>query len=246
MKNILGLSTGVFNGTVHSLLERVKLINQLNVKGIEICLGQEYYFHKPWIEELDKNFFKLLENFTFVSIHSPTDIIIPSKNSQYIIDILNNLIKNINPKLIVFHPDKIADYQYVENNFSKLLAYENMDPNKTTGQTIDDMTTVFMKSPKAGFVFDINHAYSCGYRTDQINEFINIFQNKLKESHISSVNKENFHTFYIYEQNQAKYLNLLRNKGICLMHEGVIDTKLSINEGLKVIKKEINFLEKYI
>lgn len=115
---------------------------------------------------ITKSLIKRFKSFEYRSIHAPVKdnnskyIYYPEHKSQKVLDKIDRFIQEIDPQVLVFHPDQIHDFNWLNKRYGSLLAFENMDKRKDFGKTIGDMKEVFEEAPKAKWVFDINHLYT--------------------------------------------------------------------------------------
>lgn len=113
----------------------------------------------------DKNAVSLLRKFKYKSIHMPVlndnnFISYPNQSIGNELAAIDNIIEEINPDTILFHPDQVRDFGWAKEKYGNRLAFENMDSKKLFGKTVEDMTKVFELCPDAKFILDVNHVYT--------------------------------------------------------------------------------------
>lgn len=193
----LGYSTGVFFAYNIPLLQKVELIYKTQSDAIELGFTKKERLKGSF----DTKLYHLVKKFKYRSIHAPViDIRYPSKDSKWIIEKVLTLAENINANTVLFHPDLIDDFVWLNKQFGNLLAFENMDRRKPYGKSVKDMKEVFNKSPKAKWVFDVNHLYTINKTMSKTTVYYESLKDRLCHYHLSgyggfhapiSVTKEN-------------------------------------------------------
>jgi len=90
---------------------------------------------------------------------------------------------------IVLHPDKIEDAALYAS-LGERLVIENMDSRKSAGRTGDELEPLFEALPKAGFCFDIAHAWTIDPTMGVGDDLLDRFVSRLRHVHLSSISQE--------------------------------------------------------
>lgn len=209
-----------------------KIENALNIsdEAIELSLTRDTKFNQPFTQET----FDLLNKFKYKSIHAPVrdsnlnGINYPSKLGNTLLDIIDTIAKNINPTAILFHPDVVESFDYLNSRYGSTLAFENMDITKSFGKTLVELEEVFKKSPQAKWVFDINHIYTNDKSMKSAKEFYDAFKDRVTHYHVSSLGKA--HDCF-YNTHEDIILEGIQNLDMPMIHEGnAIDRGMGLEE----------------
>jgi hypothetical protein len=93
---------------------------------------------------------------------------------------------------IVMHPDTIRETSAFAPLGRRLLL-ENMDAQKPTGRTVPELATYFRALPRAGFCFDVAHAYQCDQTLQLAHDLLDAFGARLSHVHLSSILDDGTH-----------------------------------------------------
>jgi hypothetical protein len=173
----LGYSTVFYDPTTYGINQRIREICELNPSSIELATNADGMFK----EDLTNESIALVKSCGYRSIHAPS---LPEYSERVVSNLLN-LAKAINANVIVFHPDKIRNFQNLYDQFGSLIAIENMDRNKDFGTNVEDLKTVFHQLPTASWVCDINHLYSLDPTLGLATKMHDAFADRLAHYHIS-------------------------------------------------------------
>lgn len=130
------------------------------------------------------------------------------------------------------HPDQVTDFNWANEKYGSLLAFENMDEKKKFGKTIFDMKEVFNKCPNSKWVFDLNHIYTNDNTMDLAKSFFDEFKNRLTHFHISGYG--GFHDALCISKEDVII------KGLVSLDYPIVD------EGNLILKNVLNEEYKYI
>ncbi|HUV46815.1 MAG TPA: hypothetical protein VMW29_01645 [Candidatus Bathyarchaeia archaeon] len=229
----LGYSTGGKKNI--SLKTRIKKILEIENHALEVNFIREERLK----EKIDRETLDLIKKFKYISFHAPAlEVFYPSKKTEWIIEELKQIIPVIRPDVLVFHPDNVKDFNWLNKQFGKLLAFENMDSRKKFGKTIKDLTQVFKKSPQAKFVFDINHLYTVNPKLDLADKFYITFKKRLCHYHLSAYG--GWHTCFCLEDEDF-LLKAITDFSKPIIHEGgVVDKNLLLKENTYVLSRLVS------
>jgi hypothetical protein len=179
MQKHIGFSTG-FNFKKIDPLQEIAVSNCLEVSAntLEVnCLSGTGGL-------LDLG--RLIPKIEHLSLHGPGSVLkkITPKAIKEHFDTIEEFCKIYNPKCVVFHPNTIKDWT-IFDDYSFPVAIENMDPNKSSGQTVDQVGEVLSKLKNGKFVLDITHCFSIDHTMKLADDFLGSFSDKLCEIHLS-------------------------------------------------------------
>ncbi|MFA6304924.1 MAG: hypothetical protein WCV73_00350 [Patescibacteria group bacterium] len=173
----------------YSLKERIEILLSVENYAVEVS----YIVAGRLDEKLDTDDIKKIKQFDYISIHAPaltTEdpkvwLRYPSAEGKAVIEDLLKIAKDINANTILFHPDLVDDFKWLNDKVGNLLAFENMDVHKSFGKTVEDLKSIFKQAPQAKWVCDVNHLYTIDQSMELAEEFHKNFQNKLCHYHLS-------------------------------------------------------------
>jgi len=226
----------------YSLKERIQMLSEIGSEAIEF----EFTYPESLDRALDDEDVNKLRQFKYISIHAPilnssesaTDSEdrprYSSSEADAIVKKLLTLAKKINASTVVFHPDLVDDFQWLNDKFGDLLAFENMDVHNLFGGTVDDMKKVFEKSPHAKWVFDVNHIYSIDPTMELAKVFFNAFSDRLCHYHLSGYGGD--HDCF-YRSHEDIIMKGITNFEVPILHEGC-----ALRDGRNSLKKENDYI----
>jgi len=225
----------------YSLKERIDIALSVEKYALEISYGIADELIK---ERLDNADIEKIKQFEFVSIHAPVfiskdpKIIVkyPCKEGEEIIKQLLEIAKKINAKAILFHPDLVTDFIWLNEKIGKLLVFENMDINRTFGKTVADLKTIFTAAPNAKWACDVNHIYTLDKSMKLADDFHDNFKDKLCYYHLSGYG-EGHDALYISQED-------IILKGIKDFSVPIIDEGMALRDGLNSLSKENEYILK--
>lgn len=184
----LGVAISSESKTPDELITDLKSLLNLEDSAVELSLTVEEKLQHVWNQDI----FTLVKKFHYRSIHAPvktTDgrlLSYPSSKGKQLLEIIDGIAKGMQADTVLFHPDLITDFTYLNQKYGSRLAFENMDQSKPFGKTIEDLEMVFQQSPQAKWVFDINHSYTTDPTMTSAAKFYTHFKDRLCHYHISS------------------------------------------------------------
>jgi hypothetical protein len=220
----LGYSTGVVKSKL-SFKERVKLIWEIEKEAIELC----YTRSERLKEDIDNESLQLIRQFKYISIHAPVkrttnpitnegiSIRYPSQEANQIIKKINHILQETKAQTILFHPNLVDDFDWLNKIFKDKLAFENMDVDKKFGKSIKDLTHAFQKAPGAKWVFDLNHLYTVDPTMKLSDKFYKAFREKLCHYHLSGFG--GFHDCLCLTKEDV-ILKGIKDFSVPIIHEG--------------------------
>lgn len=175
--------------TSFSWKDKISILADVEKYAIEIS----YVVSSRLKEKLDREDIEKIKQFEYISIHAPVLISddpkiwirYPSLEGGIIIDELLKIAKVIKADTILFHPDLVDDFRWLNNKVGDLLSFENMDSKKSFGKTVKDLEAVFIEAPNAKWVCDVNHIYTIDPSMKLSKEFHTAFKDRLCHYHLS-------------------------------------------------------------
>lgn len=199
---------------------------------------------------LTKEEIEIIKQFKYISLHAPAVVenfqtgekrfLSYSKpKTQNVINLIQQLRKQVNLNTVLFHPDTIEDFDWLSAEFGEVLAFENMDKNKNFGKTIEDMEKVFERCPWAKWVCDVNHIYTIDPTMRLAREFYQKLGERLCHYHLSAYG--GFHAPFLDNPKEIIILEGIINKNVPIVHEGG-----ATKRDLDFIRKEYELVSKII
>lgn len=197
---------------------------------IEVCLAKA-----GEVEKL-KDVVQFVEKYPYKSIHLPTDI--KYRNDDATKELLDKVLKFcniINTDLILVHPDLVEDWSVFED-YPLNWAVENMDNRKQSFQGVEDLKKFFEKHGNWKMVLDLNHCYSNNKSMRLSEDFINAFQNRIVEIHLSGF--VGYHE-PLFKTKQKEIMDFCKKIDAPIIIESTFD---SVDE----VVQEISYIKNYL
>jgi endonuclease IV len=163
-------------------------IRKLEVDGVELTFSskEELYNFK-----LSKKNEKWLRSLSYVTIHSPFNMIKRADNEEEVIRqlvFIDRLYKKIKAKNVVIHPEDLPSPKIL-NKFDFNVSTENL--LKKRNVTIAKLRKIMKKYPRIGFCLDVSHAYIWSkYETQKL---VRAFGKRITQIHFSGTYKKKDH-----------------------------------------------------
>ncbi len=238
MRNPICISTGCLYNVIDDMNDRIEELSKFSPMGIELLFS---HLNHLLSFNISKKNLEYLKDLKFNSIHAPWKEITygENKTTKEAFKKISFLYKQIKAGNVVFHTSHIKDYSLILNsNF--VSSIENSDW-RNPGHNIEDIKSILDKYEKLKFTFDFAHAITVS-ATD-IPNYISQFKDRLAEIHISMYDKVSQEHSFLHEYNSKEIkglLQYLKNTSVPLILECFIPGP----EEIKLIKKEIEYLEK--
>ena len=108
---------------------------------------------------------------------------------------------------VVMHPDTMLDpASYLA--LDRKLVLENMDAGKTEGCSVEQLERWFAALPRAGFCFDVAHAWSVDPSMGLASDLLDAFHTRLRHVHVSSLSND-LHHIPLTEDDEALFMPVL-------------------------------------
>ncbi|MFC1609071.1 hypothetical protein ACFL16_01495 [Patescibacteria group bacterium] len=237
LQRIIGFATGSLFKEIQSISNHaVEICRSTGGKALELtCLKNVQI---PLLWDLNMH---ATRHFAHTSIHLPSDLIYCNNDtSTRALGLLHEFCKE-NRKflhLAVIHPDRIVDWEMI-NDFSEIIpvAIENMDIRKNKFRSVPEIENILSKYQNLKLVFDINHWISNDYSIRTAYEFLDLFENRIAEIHISG-----YHRYHdpLFQTNQIELIEVISKVPPAIPI--IIESVVSVEE----IQKEFNLISKHL
>lgn len=232
----IGFTTGCLHRTKLSYFEMISLYKKTGSTAIELSFAS--------IKELDdftlsNDIMKLLDHFSYMTIHAPWIEIIYDLNSdsEKIIGKIKGLYERLPVKGIVVHPDCIENFEFLESLKLPFLL-ENMNKSSVAG-TGPEHFKKFIDNFEFDFVFDLQHAFEQDQTMNVAEELVEVMRSKIKHIHISGQNKFVRHLSIVDSDNKTKIMRTLK---IC-PNVPIICEGIMLNNFEKRAVEELKFIK---
>jgi hypothetical protein len=141
--------------------------------------------------------------FRYLSIHGPSkDRRMPEPELVAALEVLSQ-----SADAVVMHPDTMLDpASYLA--LDRKLVLENMDAGKTEGCSVEQLERWFAALPRAGFCFDVAHAWSVDPSMGLASDLLDAFHTRLRHVHVSSLSND-LHHIPLTEDDEALFMPVL-------------------------------------
>ncbi|HEC67076.1 MAG TPA: hypothetical protein ENI23_17505 [bacterium] len=233
---MINFSTGQTSSDF-SLLDWIKELSKISPDYIELGFTRAERIPKF----IDLKTRSLLKGFKEVFIHAPVQLKdkwcnYPSAATDTFIKTLQELSEADNVTSVLFHPDIVKDFSYLNNLFGEKLSFENMDNKKDFGNRVKDMITVFEKSPQAKWVCDVNHIYTNDPTLKSAAAWHSEFKDRLRYYHLSAFG--GFHSLFI-DTHEDEIVEGILDPNKPIIHEG-----FNMPEQIEKLQREKEYILK--
>lgn len=194
--------------------------------------------HPNKIDEIDKlkSIIPFIEKYPYKSIHLPTNIKYQNNiETKKVLDAIANFYKAIGANLILVHPDLVEDWD-VFDGYPFVWAIENMDNRKQNYKNLPDLKELFKRKKDWKMVLDLNHCYSNDASMKLAQDFIDEFQDRIAEIHLSGYVE--YHE-PLFKTKQIEIMEFCKKLNVPIIIESTFD---SIDEAKKEMEYVKNFL----
>ncbi len=181
-----------------------------------------------------ENNMEILSEFKFVSMHAPDIFYEDNNTSHEILNSIEKACKKYSIQNVVFHVDKITDWDLIAKYTQIPVSVENMDDTKVFGQTLDDMKSILDKYD-FNLTLDLQHCFTNDPTMKLAVELQNSFSDRIAEYHLSGFKEKVLH-YPLFKTNQDIIIKNLLHTDKPIIIESVFD---NFSEG----KTELNYLK---
>lgn len=237
MNMIIGFANGDFHSLFHDPMDRFvnAYINYSKAGGanaIELHCGNEQMVDYL----LDQNEMDI-SCFPYVSLHAPVFAYTNNEQSHRMLSKLDSVTKKYNIKNVVFHTDRVEDWNVFTPYKQIPISIENMDDHKQFGNTIDDVKSILDYHP-FHLTLDLQHCFVNDPSMKWAHDFQEIFQDRIVEYHISGSSEEPWH-YPLYKTHQDNIIHALRFTALPIIIESSFSEIGDQEKELKYITKEL-------
>ena len=203
----IGFSTGCLYKTKLSYFEMISLYRKIGAMAIELSFASKKELDNF---KLSNDIIKLLDHFSYITIHAPWieinyDL---NSNSEKVIEKIRKLYEELPIKGIVIHPDCIGNFEFLESLKLPFLL-ENMNKGTVVGIRPEHFKK-FINNFELDFVFDLQHAFEHDQTMSIAKELIDVMGNKIKHLHVSGQNNVTRHLPVIDSDNKTEIIQTLK------------------------------------
>ena len=177
-------------------------------------------------------------SFKYVSLHAPDLEYQNDETSNRIFYKLVNLYKKYKIQNIIFHIDKVKDWEVFLNYKILPISIENMDNNKKFGKSINDVKMVLDKY-NFNLTLDLQHCFVNDESMKLAIDFQELFKERIVEYHISGYQKIYLH-YPLFKLSQDQIIDSLKYKNIPIIIESTFDKIGEEEKELKYITERLN------
>lgn len=233
---IIGFSTGGYYKLNTSEIERfepsfINCFREGNSNAVELHCINEYSIDYLIYSDID------LCNFYFKSLHTPDISYINNEVSKRILDKIVAVTKKLGIDNIIFHTDKLMDWDLILSYHPLPISIENMDARKSFGKSMDDVKSILDLYP-FGLTLDLQHCYTYDSTMNIAQEFHDFYSDRIVEYHISG--NEKHHHIPLYKAKQDIILESLKNRNIPIIIESAYDKMGEHKEEMIYVMSRIN------
>lgn len=217
---LFGFTSGQL--TAIPILAKIKKFQELGCQALELNLEN--------IQRLAQTpglIAKIMENFKFVSLHTPTDCYLQPN----LVAKIAALHARYQFNLIVTHPDTPNWPALIDRHLP--VAVENLNNLKPSYKNVRDFKKLFDEYD-VSMVLDINHCYSNDQSLRLVKDIYHNFKDRIKEIHISGYHPRTFHQ-PLFKARQPEIIQAIPDKNMPLIAEVEFNA-------LAEIKKEYNYI----
>lgn len=231
----IGFCNGVFYKLKKSRFspEVMEKFDSLNCNAIELFPQGEKHLDMM-IDVLSKDVYSKYE---WVSMHAPSYFCKNNEKTRRIFEKLRKVVLKFDIKNVTFHPDRIIDWD-IMNEISDLpVSLENMDVDKRLGKSVFDMERL-LKKGNFGLTLDVQHCYTNDQTMNTASEFISTFKDKIKEIHLSGFDPDKLHV-PLHTVGQDIIINSVKDLDIPIILETTFESFDDIEKELEYVKKRL-------
>jgi hypothetical protein len=204
----IGFANGDFHRMQTELMERftdksMNLFRLKDVAAMELhCYNEALIDYLIHIENFD------LSQFVYVSLHMPDLPYTNDDASRNILLKLKVLVERSKIQNIVFHTDKIQNWD-VFDDFKELpISIENMDEHKSFGKTVAEVKSILDKKDFK-LTLDLQHCFVNDQSLQNALDFQTQFKDRIAEYHISGFDEKFLH-YPLFKTKQKEIIRSLK------------------------------------
>lgn len=176
----LGFSTGCLWRDA-STKQSIQLIKDTGSNALELGFIRFERMQPGWLDGLTTEDFAGFEWFSF---HAPKITYGRNEETEYVFAELKKLHKIRPLDCIVVHPDIVEDFTIFQET-DLPFAFENMDKDKKTFQTPEELDELTRKYGFKKFVLDVNHVFTHDPTMELTKRFYDLLADRIVEIQVS-------------------------------------------------------------
>ncbi len=185
-------------------------------KALEFhCRGEEDLDHLIETTNLD------LTPFGYVSLHAPAHAYQKDETSRSILDKLTIIVEKYGLKNIVFHVDRVRDWDVFLDYKMLPISIENMDDQKTSGRSLEDIKIILDKY-SFNLTLDLQHCFVNDRGLRLAERFQDEYPSKIVEYHLSGYEEGLLH-YPLFKTEQNQIIDCLRYTDKPIIIESTFD-----------------------
>lgn len=212
--------------------EFLKFLIQTSTNAVELhCLNIES------LEFLLINDMVILEEFDFVSVHAIDFMYDNDDSSHEVLQKIEQICIKYNINNVVFHTDKVLNWDVIAQYQNIPASIENMDDRKEFGRTLADVQSILNKYD-FGLTLDLQHCFVNDPTMKLAQDLQEIFKERIVEYHISGFDKQVLH-YPLYKTHQDIIIKSLAYKNVPIIIESVFDDFSESETELRYIQERL-------
>jgi len=237
MSRIIGFGNGDF-WKLHT--KETQLFDNAFLKSLNDVKTNAVELHCRDVESLDfllQNDIDSLNSFEFISVHALDLAYDDNNDSHGVLQKIEQICIKYNTKNVVFHTDKVQNWDVIAQYTKIPISIENMDDRKPFGRTLEDVNSILEKYD-FGLTLDLQHCFVNDATMKLAQDFQKKFKNRIVEYHISGFKEVVLH-YPLYKTKQDIIIDSLMYKDVPIIIESVFDAFGEEKDELQYIQKRL-------
>ena len=204
-------------GCFHESANALEALSILRNSGCRVVELNSQILEHIGNEKYDQIIATNLAGFEYVSMHADVFEYGKPGTAEILKEIEHlNHIRQLD--LVVFHPDIIFDFGVLANIDLK-VGIENMDHNKKSFRSVEDIKDILDRFPKFGFVLDVNHILTNDPTLKSVSTFFDVLGGKIVQYHLSG-----YKTLHdpLFKTKQVEIIQAMQIKNLPIIVESLL------------------------
>lgn len=235
---LIGFSTGAFYKTVIGKFsnQAFSLLRKCDTNAIELsCLDVND------LSDLGSIRPNTVSSFKFKSLHAPAlEFAYKDEDDTHqVLEHIKSLHHRFSFDCIIFHPDRIENWDVFKKYSALPIAIENMNSKKPAGKTVQQMRNILQKGDFK-MLLDLQHCYSNDPTLQLAQDMYEEFKSIIVELHLSGqTNIPGQHT-PLYKTKQIQIIKAIPDRNIPLIIESPVEKSDEILQEYEYIRRSID------
>lgn len=187
------------------------------------------------IDYLLKNKSRIIEDFDFVSMHTPDLVYDDNAQTHSVLQKMARACEECRVDNIVFHTDKVKQWDVIaQYNGMMPVSIENMDERKKFGNTLEDIQSI-LDHYNFGLTLDLQHCYVNDASMQLAQDLQEAYKERIVEYHLAGYDVDKLH-YPLYKTKQDIILKSLQCVDAPIIIESTFDAYDEASAELKYIK----------